>query len=457
MLSETLDSLARALKLRGAGAMSDARPGDAVDLYRESLDLRLEIRPERSIDIAYAEMDLGRLLVSLEQYEEAETLLLSSYKYLQVNTGMDSGQVQIALRALAALYKAWGKEDEAIQYQKLQSKPEIASTIDLGPLKLEKQGETVNALSEDYPIWFFGRTVPNSDFHPSALARIKDISKADDIVGFQDILNESGLPAPLLTLTEEEVFFNRVNKAQWELRPILAIMSPNSNHALLFYKKELSPSEGAIWGKNLIGISLAVWKNPGRGQPVRPTIRETESEPTILFPSPEPALGMAGALYNAGNIYAYATKCENLQCSCIVARAPFKQALDRKSWRFYNGAGWSSDWKDAVAIMNSPFGNILSVHWNNYLGKYVAFYQTHYNSPNGNSISMRTADRPEGPWSAGREVFAAVPPIGSRASGRGVKAHPALMQNDGQIEYITYARDTGVFGSEIRLVKIVFQ
>ncbi len=460
LLTNTTESLAGILKRRGAEALSDARPDDAVRCYREALDLRLELRPERSIDIANSEMDLGRLLTSLKRYEEAEKLLLQSYDYLLGITGLDSGQVQMALRALIALYKAWRKEDEAIRYQKLLSRPEIASTTDLGPLPSDEvisQRNGFSARSHDRLLWVFGPTRGKDAFRSSTCAWSKDINAADGLVGFQEILDESGYPAQLLPFTEEEMFFNRVNKAQWELRAGPVVMSPDGNQALLFYSKMRSPFKGAVAGESLIGVSLAIWENPPNGQPIRPEMRENEKEPTILFPSPEPAVGMAGAFYDGGYIYAYATNCAQLSCRGIVAKAPFDQALERGSWRFYDGSGWSSDWNDSAVIMDSAAGNVLSVHWNNYLQKYVAFYQTYYQSPLGNTISMRTADRPEGPWSAGCEVFAAVPPIGSRDSGGGVISHPALTQNDGRIEYITYVRNTGFFKAEIRLVQLAFR
>jgi hypothetical protein len=36
----------------------------------------------------------------------------------------------------------------------------------------------------------------------------------------------------------------------------------------------------------------------------------------------------------------------------------------------------------------------LSVHWNEYLAKYLAVYSNQL----ANTISIRTADQPEGPW-----------------------------------------------------------
>ena len=71
-----------------------------------------------------------------------------------------------------------------------------------------------------------------------------------------------------------------------------------------------------------------------------------------------------------------------------AARVRFEDALRREAWQFFAGnARWSTDWKDALPVMNAA--PILTVHWNGYLGKYLAVYST----PLENSISIRTAER----------------------------------------------------------------
>jgi hypothetical protein len=65
---------------------------------------------------------------------------------------------------------------------------------------------------------------------------------------------------------------------------------------------------------------------------------------------------------------------------------------------------------------------------------------------------MRTAEAPEGPWSAGRELFQAEPADeGFVYCGLG---HAELQREDGRYEYVSYYRGTGDWTGEIRLVEV---
>ena len=96
---------------------------------------------------------------------------------------------------------------------------------------------------------------------------------------------------------------------------------------------------------------------------------------------------------------------------------------------------------------------MLSVHWNEHLGKYLAVYSNQL----ANTISIRTADRPEGPWSESRAVVeCVVPPAGRIWSYAGL-AHPEFARDNGKVECFTYYRETGAFTGEIRLVEVSFK
>jgi tetratricopeptide (TPR) repeat protein len=452
ILTKTEKRLARILERRGTEAMRSRRPADAEQLYREALTLRLDSEPERNSVIAFAELELGRSLVALGQYEEAETYLQGSYDYFVADRGQDSAEVQMVLRAITELYKAAGKEKEASYYQRLQPKPIIAAATDLGPLPFESvirsRAGGFSTRFRDRLVCVFGQTQLNASkkYRSSTWAWTNDFDAADGLKGFHETLDEFEVPSQLVPFTESELSFNRENEAQWQLYAGPIVLSPDGTKVLLFYSKELGRFD-----TRKAGTSLAIWDNPGEGLPIRPRLREGIKDPTILFPRPEPALG-AAALVDRGYLYAYATECKQLSCLCTVARVPFDQALDRKAWRFYDGAGWSKDWKDAKVIMDAA--PVISVHWNNHLSKYLAIYSKFLDE----SIAMMTADRPEGPWSDSRQIFEGLPPVGEPNWGNwGGMAHEALSKKNGQVEYVTYQRNTGFFEGETRLVEIVFQ
>ena len=75
-------------------------------------------RPDASAErIAVAESVWGSYLVALERYQEAETYLLASYHLLYEVKGEQNPCTRDAARRAAALYEAWGREDEAAAYR----------------------------------------------------------------------------------------------------------------------------------------------------------------------------------------------------------------------------------------------------------------------------------------------------------------------------------------------------
>jgi hypothetical protein len=95
----------------------------------------------------------------------------------------------------------------------------------------------------------------------------------------------------------------------------------------------------------------------------------------------------------------------------------------------------------------------LSVHWNEYLGKYLAVYSNQLVS----KISIRTAERPEGPWSDSQVVVECVAPTNGKIWSYSGLAHPEFARDNGRVEYLTYYRETGSFTGEMRLVEVSFK
>ena len=77
-----------------------------------------------------------------------------------------------------------------------------------------------------------------------------------------------------------------------------------------------------------------------------------------------------------------------------VAGPPVGGVLDPAAYAYWDGSTWVPDVRDAEKVLPAPASE-LSVMWNDHLGKYTAMYSQGYNS-----VVMRIADRPEGPWSA---------------------------------------------------------
>jgi len=136
---------------------------------------------------------------------------------------------------------------------------------------------------------------------------------------------------------------------------------------------------------------------------------------------------------------------------------PLAAVFDRTAWRFYAGAGrWSTDWKAAEPVMDGA--PQLTVHWNRHLGQYLAIHAV----PEGTTIALRTANRPEGPWSEVRLHIASLPSPPNLFEWEkyvdSALGHPEFAREDGRIEYVTYHRETASFWiGETRLVEITFR
>jgi hypothetical protein len=197
-----------------------------------------------------------------------------------------------------------------------------------------------------------------------------------------------------------------------------------------------------------VGSSIAVWSDLDSAV-LRPALRPDTAEPTLLF-QPSALQPSTGAVVVRDTLYLYATRSIFCSNSVFVARAPLARALDHEAWRYYGGqARWSRDASEAAEVMQaSPH---VSVHWNAHLRKYVAIT----NRTLDDGIEIRTAGRPEGPWSAPQLIATGAQPPWEGLHNWAALAHPELARDGGRIEYVSYRHPTSDFSHEIRLMEIV--
>jgi hypothetical protein len=216
--------------------------------------------------------------------------------------------------------------------------------------------------------------------------------------------------------------------------------------ALVFYTKTRLESRE----NRRLGTSIAVWPRPD-APAARPVIRPGAEDPTLLFDADEPSWG-SGAVVVGDLLYAYACEQRNrsLEVPCLLARVPLDWALDRSEWRFYARGSWSADWRAATSVFDGA--SLMSVAWNGYLGKYVAVGTRIISS----LIFVRTADRPEGPWSL-EVIVEGIPPAGVFPWINSAVAHAELARDGGRVELLTYSRSFVMAGGEMRAVEIEFR
>lgn len=314
-----------------------------------------------------------------------------------------------------------------------------------------------------HSVWIFGDTffaeasADGYHWRASTWSYTDDTDASDGLTGWVHGLGRDGKPAALLPHTAAEQAFNGAHngspcparsacgarRTPW---PGALVADPLRGGALVFYSREAAEPTGEFSFRSE-GSSVATWAAPD-GPAVRPAVRPDQPEPTLLFTTAEPPWveAAAAAVVADGQVYVYGCPGGSLTNPCRVARVALAAVLDRGAWRYFTGSGWSADWRAAAPIFDGA--PLFSVHFSAYLKKYVAFYLV----PLGTEMAMRTADRPEGPWSE-REIMgkAEAPPSSWDYA---LAAHPEFAREGGRIEYLSYVRPGTFLDGTVHLIEV---
>ena len=442
-LLRLLDVVAvRADRLRKRGDLAAAAAA-----YREARALVLESGPGTERRVAAIEADLGRCLTGLGRLAEAEQLLTGSYRVLQTGHGERYATTQLAVSGLVDLYTAWGKPEEATRYRLLLPPISVGEVRDLGPVgfipQVFQRDGGLSALIGGRSVWVFkettafGRGGAGPRQVDSSWGVVEPVT-GTDVPTVKGPADRAGAPVELLPRTSEEAGENVV------LQPGAVVWDRARDRALVFYTKLRQ-----VQGKRRLGASIAVWSRLDAPAD-RPLLRPGAKDATLLFDADEPPWG-SGAVTAGDWLYTYGCRRDlnSLAVPCRLARVPLSRALDRSAWRFYAGGSWSADWRSARPVIDAFYQ--LSVAWNDYLGKYVAVHSCIAS----HLIFIRTADHPEGPWSAEVRIEGLPPFVGWPWITSGI-AHPGLAREGGRVELLTYTRNVGR-GNETRAVEIEFR
>jgi len=449
-VAASLLRLADVLEVKAGRLWQRGDSASAAAVYWEERTLAGEAGPGSECRVAEIESELGRCLTRLGRFEESERLLTGSYRVLQAARGERYATTQAAVNGFVDLYTAWGKPDEAARYRKLIPPISVGAVRDVGrvrfpPEVLRRKGG-LSAEIGDRSVWVFqdtlafGRGGTSPTRIDSSWGAVEAAASAGPPTVTGPVYAGTGAPAELIPRTAAE------KGEHWIIEPEAVVWDKARNRALVFYAKRRE--EGRE--NRRVGSSIAVWSRLD-APAERPLLRPGAEDPTLLFDADEPSWG-SGALVVGDWLYVYACEQRNrrLEVSCLLARVPLDRALDRSGWRFYAGGSWSADWRGATSVIGGA--PLMSVAWNGYLGKYVAVNVRIISS----LISVRTADRPEGPWSEEIIIEGVPPAVGYPWIASGV-GHPELAREGGRVELLTYARHLLATGSEMRAVEIEFR
>jgi eukaryotic-like serine/threonine-protein kinase len=99
--------------------LTDAgRPAEGEPHLRKALEMRRKLLPAGHWLLANSQSVLGGCVLAQRRFDEAEALLLPSYKRLLEDRGPANEKTRDARRRLAMLYRAWGRPQEATPYER---------------------------------------------------------------------------------------------------------------------------------------------------------------------------------------------------------------------------------------------------------------------------------------------------------------------------------------------------
>ena len=254
-----------------------------------------------------------------------------------------------------------------------------------------------------------------------------------------EALAPTGAPFQLLPYSSEEAAYNKAHgpMERYALWPASAISAPDGSGAWIFYQR-LMVHPGTL-NYQFLDVGLA---RLGAGS----TVAVRDASPLFSAPTPSYALGavvVSGILY----LYGCSSVPEKLDSICSVVRAPVADAPSAAAWQAWDGSGWNADLTQATTVLHGPPGD-LSVSLNPHAGRFIAVFSGIFS----NDVLMRSAPRPEGPWSSPEKLFTGLAP--SSGNDYAGKEHPELAGDGGRTLVVSYARPTGTFDGEVRLSSV---
>ena len=320
----------------------------------------------------------------------------------------------------------------------------VESTQDIGALN-EPEGwfrdGSQSAPLDGRLVWVFGDTLFATPAADGKQARSNTGAWSDPAAPLElhDPKDADGLPVQLIPFDELEAAYNDLSGkpddriAVW---PGSIVPQDDGTAAVFFEVVKVSPG---LLNYSVLGSGLAAMTRDALSG---------GRDPNLLFHAPEPAFHN-GAVEVGGSLYVHGcAQIEGFRFGCRLARVPSNDLHDRSAYTFWDGEGWSRDYKSAAFTLEGPADNV-TVSFNEWLGSYLAVYS----KPLTNQVVMRTAPAPQGPWSEEVTAFSGLPPPPDSLNYGGFE-HPELSRDGGRTIVISYFHPLGPLQGEIRLVEV---
>jgi hypothetical protein len=219
--------------------------------------------------------------------------------------------------------------------------------------------------------------------------------------------------------------------------------------AINFYEKVIAGI--APYDFRHIGTGLARIE---AGSTVAARVTDENGEPLLVFADPEPNFlrAVRSAREGADFIYAYAAA-NRAACAVdvLLARVRPDDVAERDTYRFWAGSYWVDALSLAGPILDDVPGGLGQVAWNDHLQRYVSAFSDLCTG--GTKLHVRSAPRPEGPWSA--PAIVDLSPLGATPESYAGMLHPAL--GTGREMMFTFYRPEANGVGELHMARIEFR
>jgi hypothetical protein len=290
-------------------------------------------------------------------------------------------------------------------------------------------------------LWTFGDTI----FHPAAEDgshfRTNTAALADpaEPLAVHEPTSADGIPFQAIPFTDEERKYNAsTGRPDDRIALWTGGIVPTADGRGLAFFSLVHVGEGLL-NYTHRGIATAYFA-PGETTATR--------NDGLLFLADEP--GFARPLAHEGTLYLYGGLPDRKDLAFGVARAPLGKATEREAYEFWNGREWTSKVSETAPVFARIPGGV-TISYNAHLQSYIAVHSGVLTT----EVLLRTAPRPEGPWSEPVELFRGEEP--EEGFNYAALEHPELAKDNGRRIYITYHRPLPGLRGELRLVEVTFE
>ncbi|WP_028610183.1 DUF4185 domain-containing protein [Paenibacillus harenae] len=217
---------------------------------------------------------------------------------------------------------------------------------------------------------------PN-DWRSNTLAISSDTNLADGL-SFDTMIQDTPGHA------KEILPSKKINFDEQTVIPTAGVTVGNRHY--IHYMSVNNWGPAGVWYTNYAGIAYS--DNNGATWTKHPTARWYNNTTSW-----DNKFQMAAMVKDGGFVYMYATPNGRFG-DVYLARVPETGLLNINDYRYWDGNGWSTSQADADAVANGVAGE-LSVAYNFHFNRYIMTYLNEHRQ----SIVMRDAPTPVGPWS----------------------------------------------------------